>query len=50
LIGYNLSDQIDTFVEVLPADSLHKADTVDQADTDLGADLGIEAERELEYG
>ena len=29
-VGFNLSDQIDTLVEVVPADSVHKTDTIDK--------------------
>ena len=39
MIGLYLSDQINALIEVVPVDSIHKANPVHKADTDLGAKL-----------
>jgi hypothetical protein len=35
-VGFDLSDQIDPLVEVVPADPVYEADAIDKADADLG--------------
>jgi hypothetical protein len=40
-IRFNLADQIDTFVEVVPTDSIHEADAINKTDADLGAKFRI---------
>lgn len=35
-VGFDLSDQIDPLVEVVPADPVYEANAIDKADADLG--------------
>lgn len=40
-VGFNLSDQIDPLVEVVPTDPVYEANAIDKADADLGPKLRV---------